>query len=675
VRRLFLMASALAVLSRAQSPVPSTFFAVSAVQNDYPKVNMGTMAHNGFAWVTIERAKGKFDFQAFDNYIAGLRAHGLIDPSTNTANLAMTLAAGTPSWALADQSSCGGDASCTAPPDNIQDWKDFVTAVVAHYNGKTQPHIRYYELWNEFNVNLWWTGTDAQLVALAQAAYPIIHQDPNSILLTPSVAGPVETTQPNSSVTKMTSFLQAGGSKYADGGAFHGYLGAQGNVSPFPMPEQDASGCKAPAGCYGSIITKANQMRAVFDQNGLAGKAMYQTEGSWGNMNVTDSDTQVAWASRFELLQAGLRSTLNLQMAAWFTWGGGTTFGWGDIETAALDPNAAGYALDQVYNWVVGATIAQPCTGDSTGTWTCALTRPGGYQAVAVWSLNGIAQYKPAAGYPQFRDLSGAVTPVSTGASVAIGIKPILLEGVMPGGSTPVPVITLVANAEGEIPLVAPNTWLEIKGFNLAPTGDSRIWQDRDISNNQMPAQLDHVSVTINGKSAYVYYISPTQVNVLTPPDVLQGPVQIQLNNGGAASAPVTVNTASLAASLFVFNGGPYVAAQHADFSLLGPPGLYPGLTTPAKPGDTVLLYANGFGPTSTAVVSGSTTQSGTLSPLPSVSIGGLAAKVAFAGLVAPGQFQLNVVVPQSLADGDQPITVSYAGQTTQSGTLLTVRH
>ena len=37
------------------------------------------------------------------------------------------------------------------------------------------------------------------------------------------------------------------------------------------------------------------------------------------------------------------------------------------------------------------------------------------------------------------------------------------------GASTPRPVISLVANAEGGAPAIAPNTWVEIKGSNLAP--------------------------------------------------------------------------------------------------------------------------------------------------------------------------------------------------------------
>ena len=87
------------------------------------------------------------------------------------------------------------------------------------------------------------------------------------------------------------------------------------------------------------------------------------------------------------------------------------------------------------------------------------------------------------------------------------------------------------------------------------------------------------------------------------------------------------------------------------------------------------MIYANGFGPTSVPVVGGSPTQTGTLSPLPVVSIGGLAATVQFAGLVAPGEFQFNVVVPSPLVDGDQPITATYDGFTAQPGTLLTIQN
>jgi uncharacterized protein (TIGR03437 family) len=238
------------------------------------------------------------------------------------------------------------------------------------------------------------------------------------------------------------------------------------------------------------------------------------------------------------------------------------------------------------------------------------------------------------------------------------------------------PAISLVANAEGLSSTIAPNTWVQISGSNLAPAGDSRTWQGSDFVNNQMPVQLDGVSVTVNGISAYVYYISSTQVNILTPPDALSGPVQVQVTNNGAASGSFTSEAQPESPSFFVFNGGPYVAATHANGSLLGPASLYPGSTTPATPGETVVIYANGFGPTSTPVVSGAVTQSGNLSPAPVVTIGGISATLTFAGLSGvPGEFQFNVVVPSPLGDGDQPIAATYDGMTTQTGTLITIQN
>jgi uncharacterized protein (TIGR03437 family) len=229
------------------------------------------------------------------------------------------------------------------------------------------------------------------------------------------------------------------------------------------------------------------------------------------------------------------------------------------------------------------------------------------------------------------------------------------------------PLISEVANAEGEAPNVAPNTWLEIKGQNLAPLGDTRIWQTSDFTNNQMPTQLDKVSAMVNGKPAYVYYISPTQVNILAPPNTMTGTVPVVLTNNGAVSATFLVPSQPISPSFFVINGGPYVVATHLNGSLIAP-------STPAAPGETIVLYANGFGPTNVPVTPGSATQSGTLSPLPTITIGAQPATVTFAGLVSPGEFQFNVVVPPTLANGDQPIVATISNQSTQSGSLLTIK-
>jgi hypothetical protein len=260
----------------------------------------------------------------------------------------------TPPWAASDPKSCKinkGFTWCTSGPETIKDWADFVTAVINHYNGVDEPHVRYYELWNEMNINLFWTGSQSDMLNMAEVAYPIIHADSHSMLLTPSVAGPVGNVAKVSSTTWMASYLDAGGSKYADGGAFHGYIAEQTGVTLFPMPDQDStSDCKEFTSCYGSIVTKANMMRQTFDQHGLAGKPMFDTEGSWGNGTITDPDTQAAWISQWYLLQASLRSSDNLQLAAWFTWGNPSTFHWGTIETDSGTPTQAGIAFNRFIN-------------------------------------------------------------------------------------------------------------------------------------------------------------------------------------------------------------------------------------------------------------------------------------------------------------------------------------
>jgi uncharacterized protein (TIGR03437 family) len=237
------------------------------------------------------------------------------------------------------------------------------------------------------------------------------------------------------------------------------------------------------------------------------------------------------------------------------------------------------------------------------------------------------------------------------------------------------PLISLVANAFGDIPLIAPNTWVEIKGSSLAPT--TRIWLDKDFVGIPpvLPTQLDGVSVMVNGKSAFVYFISLTQVNILTPPDALSGSVQVQLTTAGATSNIASVQTQALSLSFFEFvstAGKHYVYGRHlADNSVVGLPG-----TTPVKPGETIYVATTGFGPTDTAVVSGAITQSGTLpTPWPVVQVGGVPANVRFAGLVSPGTYIVTFDVPTNVPDGELALTATYKGLSIQPNLLITVQH
>ena len=58
----------------------------------------------------------------------------------------------------------------------------------------------------------------------------------------------------------------------------------------------------------------------------------------------------------------------------------------------------------------------------------------------------------------------------------------------------------------------------------------------------------------------------------------------------------------------------------------------------------------------------------------PDVQIGDVTATVQFAGLISPGLYQFNVVVPSAPPVGDNAVMASYGGITTPAGTLITVQ-
>lgn len=124
------------------------------------------------------------------------------------------------------------------------------------------------------------------------------------------------------------------------------------------------------------------------------------------------------------------------------------------------------------------------------------------------------------------------------------------------------------------------------------------------------------------------------------------------------------------------FGDGIHIAAEHADYSLLGPASMtVPGYTfTPPAPGETISLFGDGFGLPVTALTAGSDVQTGALpTPWPQVTIGGTAATVTCAGLVSPGLYQINATVPLTAATGDNQGIATYGGAASPAGAMIPV--
>jgi len=269
--------------------------------------------------------------------------------------------------------------------------------------------------------------------------------------------------------------------------------------------------------------------------------------------------------------------------------------------------------------------------------------------------------------------LTGAGSSGAGGSAVYLGGSPAAQTT-----QIATPLITGVGVSGGGAD-IAQNAWISIYGSNLAPAsvGAGLTWSSApSFASGQMPTALGGVSVTVNGKPAYIYFVSAAQVNVLTPLDSTTGPVAVTVNNGTAISAPDTANLQTAAPGFLRFGDGIHIAALHADYSYLGPASMsVPGYTfTPAKPGETILLFGDGFGLPVSTLTAGSAVQTGALpTPWPQVTIGGTTATVQFAGLISPGLYQINVVVPSTAANGDNQVIATYDGASSPTGAMIPV--
>ena len=146
------------------------------------------------------------------------------------------------------------------------------------------------------------------------------------------------------------------------------------------------------------------------------------------------------------------------------------------------------------------------------------------------------------------------------------------------------------------------------------------------------------------------------------------------VSNSGLSSTAVSVQLQPAFPGFFVIPNSKYVVATHADGTLIGPTNLLPGLTTPAQPGETIVLYGTGFGPTNPAADGQVLTGPVPAVTLPVVSIGGAGAPVTFAGLISAGLFQVNVQLSSTVADGDAAITAVAGTAKSQTNVFIAVQ-
>ena len=268
-----------------------------------------------------------------------------------------------------------------------------------------------------------------------------------------------------------------------------------------------------------------------------------------------------------------------------------------------------------------------------------------------------------------------ALTPAASDLPV-INI-PVTLKVLTTAPTRPVIPANSVVNGASFVPGVVANSLATIQGTNLASTTDT--WNN-SLASGQLPTSLDGVTVLFNGKPAYLTYISPTQINLIVP-DLTAGLTPVVLTNNGTSPTGLYNVTASLYGPAFFTWPGTQAVATRQDYSYAVKTGTFTGLSTvAAKPGDVLILWGTGFGPTNPSSPPGIPVPSDKVystSTAPTVTINNVSATVYGAAL-APGYaglYQVAIQVPDSLADGDWPLVATIGGVSSPTGVILSVKH
>jgi hypothetical protein len=411
---LLILAAALAGperLTPPSDPIPRTLFGMhihhmlagAAQPTPWPAIQFGTwrLWDAYAAWPSVEPEKGKWNFANVDKYVS--------IAEQQRVEILMPLAL-SPTWASfrPEEKSAYGPGNAAEPRD-LNDWRNYVRTVASRYKGR----IHEYEIWNEPNLKGFYTGSIPQLVEMARIAYTTLKEvDPANLVSSPSATAIY-------GVSWFDQYLQAGGGKYADVIGYHFY------VNPAP-PEE--------------MVAFIRQVKDVMFRNGVGNKPLWNTESGWAIQNA-QSVVEAAPGKGYNsvvLPQDGAASYLarayilswasGVSRFYWYSWDHGT-MGLVDHDAKTLKSPAIAYG--EIQKWLIGARM-ESCTTDATETWTCAISRDGGYRAWIVWNPDGRRTFNlpvpPQWNVVRIRDLLGHMSNLAPGASVEVSIMPHLLE-------------------------------------------------------------------------------------------------------------------------------------------------------------------------------------------------------------------------------------------------------
>ena len=452
----------------------------------WPSAQFGTLRlwDSDTSWTWLEPQKGVWNWEPLDLWVTDAERHGVRD-------ILLTLGQ-SPAWASSNPAAVNYvGAGAPAPPTNIQDWRDYITAVATRYRGR----IRYYEIWNEPNDPTYYTGTVDELATLTREAYQILKAvDPGNTVVSPVpyVAGYLD------------QLLTAGIAPYVDMLAFHIYTYAT-------LPETAGP-------------SLAN-VRLVMAKHGVSAMPLWDTEGASGD-NTTSDTVSANYVVRRYLVDLAYGSI----RFDYYAWGRASKF---CPAMESSDPRVltlAAKAYRYLYGWLQRASLTQ-VTIDAAGNWQLWFSWPGGRTGVIVWNPTQPAQLTLPASFlaRSAHDIWGGVQATSS-STVNVTDSPVLFTST----SDATPAVTAVSNLAGAGNKIAPGSLATLTGTGLAggeQTADSYPW----------PMVLGLAEVNLGGYDCPLAYSSTGSIVFQVPSALSAGIAQVTVSSPEGVSTPSDV--------------------------------------------------------------------------------------------------------------------------------------
>ncbi len=385
----------------------------------------------GTQWANMDQGGGNYSWSNLDQWLDLIAAHQPIEVAQ--------VFTWVPCW--------DAPSPCTAPPTapagtstppsdltpaGSPSFNNFVTAFVNHCSPAgncVNKLIRYYEMWNEWDLTFHWTGSMQQVFQMVAPASTIIRTNvPNAVILMPSATPDSDTGA--GYMADLQSWLAyedanlINGKHMSDWVNWHVYLTKGANsASETVTPESQWSNYNA--NFLSVQASNPNWQSAPWvdsetNFNGAPPPGLNYTCPTSSSPNpptTYSADDCTGQIVRWQLLHDSNGS-------AGVFW-----YKWNETIGANQQYETAYYSMMQ---YLAGGKFAGPCTftaGGGVSIWTCSFTEAGGTQALWVWTPNEAGtSFTVPNGYVDYLDLTGKSNPVTAGSTITIGVLPVMLE-------------------------------------------------------------------------------------------------------------------------------------------------------------------------------------------------------------------------------------------------------